>query len=78
MVFLETLQLRKTPLLPSQSTLLGSTYGLTKSKNVELLARYYRIALKAKDESAYLPTAEVSDLKTELNTTILGDAMSFI
>ncbi|KAG9247972.1 putative leukotriene A-4 hydrolase like protein [Calycina marina] len=58
-VLLETIQLHKEPLLPSQSQLLGSTYALTESKNMELTARYLKIGLMAKDETVYKPTAEL-------------------
>ncbi|KAH8591232.1 leukotriene A-4 hydrolase [Bisporella sp. PMI_857] len=58
-VFLETLQLNETKLSPSQSQSMGSTYSLTKTQNVEILARYYRIALGAKDETVYHPAAEL-------------------
>jgi leukotriene-A4 hydrolase len=52
-------QQQPTPLSPRQSTLLGSTYKLTSTQNVELSSRYFGIGLKAKDESVYHPTAEL-------------------
>lgn len=58
-VFLEAIQLFETPLTPEQSRLLGSTYSLSKTKNVEILSRYYGIGLAAKDESLYQPTADL-------------------
>jgi len=58
-VFLETIQLQEEPLTASQSQLMGKTYALTNSKNIELSSRYFRIGLKAKDESVYQPTAEL-------------------
>jgi leukotriene-A4 hydrolase len=57
-VFLEAIQFFDTPLTPAQSQLLGSTYSLTDSRNVEVLARYFEIGLSAKDESVYQPTAD--------------------
>ena len=53
------MQLHSTPLSPSQSKLLGSTYKLAESRNVELSSRYFRIGLRAADESVYKPTAEL-------------------
>ncbi|KAK4690433.1 leukotriene-A4 hydrolase, partial [Lecanoromycetidae sp. Uapishka_2] len=38
---------------------MGSTYGFAKSTNVEVVARYYQIALKARDESVYESTAKL-------------------
>lgn len=47
------------PLTASQSKLLGSTYSLTSTTNVELSSRYFEIGLRAKDESVYQSTAEL-------------------
>lgn len=47
------------PLTPARSQLLGKTYGLLGSKNVELKTAYYIIALKAKDTSAYQGVADL-------------------
>lgn len=39
--------------------LLGSTYDLVSSKNVELKSAFYRIALASKDESSYQGAADL-------------------
>ncbi|KAL2047085.1 hypothetical protein N7G274_001104 [Stereocaulon virgatum] len=36
-----------------------SVYALAKSGDAEVMARYYRVALKAKDDSVYKPTVEL-------------------
>lgn len=38
---------------------MGKAYGYAKSKNVELVSRYYVVGLKAKDKGVYEPTAEL-------------------
>ena len=38
---------------------MGKTYGLTATKNVELKAAYYHIAMRAKDTSTYAGVAEL-------------------
>ncbi|TVY46723.1 Leukotriene A-4 hydrolase-like protein [Lachnellula occidentalis] len=58
-VFLEKVQLFKTPLTPAQSKTMGETYSLTNSRNVELSSRYLGIGLTAKDESVYKPATEL-------------------
>ncbi len=58
-VFLESVQLFKTPLTPSQSQAMGKAYLLATSRNVELSFRYFSIGLTAKDETVYHPTAEL-------------------
>jgi leukotriene-A4 hydrolase len=58
-VFLETIQLFETPLTPSQSRLLASTYSFNSTKNVEVLSRYFGVGLAAKDETVYQPTADL-------------------
>jgi leukotriene-A4 hydrolase len=58
-VFLETIQFFETPLTPAQSRLLGSTYSLTNTQNVELSSRYFGIGLAAKDEGVYQLTADL-------------------
>jgi leukotriene-A4 hydrolase len=58
-VFLEAIQLFETPLTPAQSRLMGSTYALAASRNVELSARYCGVGLAAKDESVYQLTADL-------------------
>lgn len=58
-VFLQQVQLFTTPLTPSQSQTMGEVYSLVNTKNVELSSRYFGVGLAAKDESVYLPTAEL-------------------
>jgi len=58
-VFLERVQLFKTPLTPAQSQAMGKAYSLATSRNVELTSRYFSIGLIAKDETVYHPTAEL-------------------
>lgn len=58
-VFLDRVQDFSSPLSKSQTHAMGSTYGFAKSGNVEVVARYFQIALKVRDESAYGPTAEL-------------------
>lgn len=38
---------------------MGKAYNLSASRNVELSSRYFGIALTAKDETAYQPTADL-------------------
>ncbi|RFU32301.1 hypothetical protein B7463_g4019, partial [Scytalidium lignicola] len=58
-VFLEAVQLFKDPLPASQSKLMGQTYKLIGTRNVELSSRYFRVGLAARDESVYEPTSEL-------------------
>lgn len=60
-VFLESLlsTFDKSPLKPDQTTLLGKTYSLFKTRNVELSSRFFQLGLLAKDESVYEPTREL-------------------
>ncbi|KAF7870585.1 hypothetical protein EAF04_004329 [Stromatinia cepivora] len=58
-VFLQQVQLFTTPLTPSQSQAMGKAYSLVNTHNVELSSRYFGVGLAAKDESVYLPTAEL-------------------
>jgi len=58
-VFLEAVELFKTPLTPSQSQAMGKAYSLGTSRNVELSFRYFSIGLAAKDETVYHPTAKL-------------------
>jgi leukotriene-A4 hydrolase len=57
-VFLERL-LSSESLSASDANLLGKTYSLLQTQNVELSSRYYQLALKAKDHSAYQPAADL-------------------
>lgn len=58
-VFLETLQSSATPLTPKAIDTMGSTYGYSGSKNIEVVSRFYVLGLKARDKSVYEPTAEL-------------------
>jgi leukotriene-A4 hydrolase len=58
-VFLERVQLFKTPLTSAQSQAMGKAYSLSASRNVELSSRYFGIGLTARDETVYHPTAEL-------------------
>ena len=53
LVFLNTLQSSEEPLTPEQSQALSRAYGFQESKNAELKAAYYYVALRAQDSSAY-------------------------
>lgn len=58
LVFLSEVQSGET-LNAERSQLLGNTYQLTSSQNVELLAAYYQIALKAADTTCYEGVADL-------------------
>lgn len=58
-VFLDCVQNFPSPLTKHHTHLMGSTYGFAKSSNVEVVARYYLVALKAKDDSVYNPTTDL-------------------
>lgn len=60
-VFLEKLlsDFDQTPLTSDQTSLMGKTYNLDKSQNVELSSRYFQLGLLAKDESVYQPTSDL-------------------
>lgn len=58
-VFLEKLQSLPDQFTPEDVELMGSTYGYSSSKNVELVSRFYSIGLKAKDDKVFEPTAEL-------------------
>ncbi|KAI9743973.1 MAG: hypothetical protein M1818_002707 [Claussenomyces sp. TS43310] len=58
-VFLERVQLFKDPLTPAQAQAMGVAYSLTQTRNVELSSRYFRVALRAKDQTAYQPAADL-------------------
>lgn len=51
LVFLQTVQNFPSPLNAERSHLLGTTYSISSSKNVELKTAYYLIALNAGDRS---------------------------
>ena len=50
-MFLQAVQNFSSPLNAERSRLLGSTYNISSSKNVELKTAYYLIALNAGDRS---------------------------
>ena len=58
-VFLDRVLTFTQPLSKRASYAMGSVYGFSKSQNVEVVSRYYQVALKAKDETVYKPTAEL-------------------
>lgn len=59
LVFLNVVQDFPSPLSVPHSRLLGATYGLQSSRNVDLQTAYYQIALQARDGDSY---ASVADL----------------
>ncbi|OQO05579.1 hypothetical protein B0A48_09349 [Cryoendolithus antarcticus] len=52
-VFLEALQDSPTPLPAKSVALMGSTYAFEKSKNVEIVSRFYVLALRSKADKYY-------------------------
>jgi leukotriene-A4 hydrolase len=38
---------------------MGKTYGFESSQNIEVVSRYFRIGLAARDETVYAPTAQL-------------------
>jgi leukotriene-A4 hydrolase len=52
-VFLQAIQDFSQPLSQERSHLLGTTYNISSSKNVEVKSAYYIIALKAVDRSEF-------------------------
>ena len=58
-VFLDRIQDSTSPLSSPQTQSMASTYGFAKSRNVEVSARYFQVALEAKDASAFEPTAKL-------------------
>jgi leukotriene-A4 hydrolase len=59
LVFLNVIQDFPEPLSVSQVQSLGETYEFLTSKNVELKAAYYEIAMRAEDPSVYGSVAEL-------------------
>lgn len=47
------------PLTAAQTSLLGKTYNLYDTQNVELNSRFFQLGLLAKDKSVYAPTSEL-------------------
>ena len=59
-VLLERLEGASEPALSSQDTqAMDRAYGFMQRQNVEIVARYFRVAMKAKDASVNVPTAEL-------------------
>ncbi|KAK5172421.1 hypothetical protein LTR04_005561 [Oleoguttula sp. CCFEE 6159] len=58
-VFLERVQTFPTPLPDTAVRTMGEVYGFASSRNVELVARYFGIGLKAHCKDVYQPTAEL-------------------
>lgn len=58
-VFMEKVQEFETSLSKDDVRLMDKEYGFSKSKNVELVSRFYEIGLKARDEDVYEPTVEL-------------------
>ncbi|KAF1344186.1 peptidase family M1-domain-containing protein [Delphinella strobiligena] len=58
-VFLESIQTLEKSLKPDLVDLMGKEYAYAKSKNVELVSRFYIVGLKAHDQGVYKPTAEL-------------------
>jgi len=58
-VFMEKVQEFESSLSKDDVRLMDTEYGFSKSKNVELVSRFYEIGLKARDEEVYEPTAEL-------------------
>ena len=58
-VFLEKLQALPKPLDKGLTQKMGQTYDLARGKNVEVVTRYFKLALMAKDEEMNQPTADL-------------------
>lgn len=58
-VFLERVQEFGHALKKDDVELMGARYGFAKSRNVEVVSRYFRVGLRAKDSAVYRPTAEL-------------------
>lgn len=59
-VFLEAVQQFKQPLSPELVQKMGDAYGYAKSQNVELVSRYYVVALKARAKHFYHAAAQLA------------------
>ncbi|TDZ67196.1 Leucine aminopeptidase 2 [Colletotrichum trifolii] len=59
LVLLETIEKFPATLSADRARLLGKTYDLVASRNAELKTAYYKIALAARDETAYAGAAEL-------------------
>ena len=58
-IFLDSVQAFVHKLDKCETQAMGSIYGYAKSGNIEVVARYFQVALKAKDNSLYKSTAEL-------------------
>lgn len=58
-MFLERVQDFKAALAKDDVKAMGEVYGFSKSKNVEVVSRFFRVGLRAGDEEVYQPTAEL-------------------
>lgn len=58
-VFLDKVQEFAQHLDNSETQIMQSVYNFANSGNTEVVARYFMVALKAKDDSVYKPTAEL-------------------
>jgi leukotriene-A4 hydrolase len=58
-VFLEKVQDFARLLKKDDVELMGERYGFATSQNVEVVSRYFRVGLRAKDPGVYGPTAEL-------------------
>ena len=58
-VFLDKVQEFAQGLTKSETQIMQSVYGFADSGNAEVVARYFMVALKAKDDSVYKPTAKL-------------------
>jgi len=58
-VFMERVQTFTKQLSPELVETMGSTYGFATSQNIELVARFFVIGLRAKDPRVYEPTADL-------------------
>ncbi|EEY14431.1 leukotriene A-4 hydrolase [Verticillium alfalfae VaMs.102] len=59
LVFLEAVEKFDRPLTPEKSQAMGKAYALATSQNAELKSAYYKIALQAKDTTAYQGVTEL-------------------
>lgn len=58
-VFLESIQTWSKPLSPELVEKMGDVYAFARSKNIELVSRYYVVGLQAKTQKIYKPAAEL-------------------
>ena len=58
-VFLERVQQFEKPLKKVDSHSMGQVYGFDKSKNVEVVSRYFQVGLTAEDETVFELTAQL-------------------